>query len=76
MNCAKCSKEATAYFKVERIMQGNVILSTEVCSAVCLLQWTYDFATLQGAQVAAGVKQKVDTAKAAFATLADIFKGR
>ena len=76
MTCAKCRREATAYFKVERIVHGNAILSAETCSVVCLLQWTYDFATLQGMQAAVGVKQKVDAAKSAVAALLDAFKGK
>lgn len=74
MTCAKCKRDVTAYFKVERITHGNVIISAEVCSVPCLLQWTYDFATLQGVHVAASVKQKFDQAKGAVAALIDSFR--
>ena len=75
-NCAKCKKPLDSYFRVERLVHDNVTLSANLCSVVCLLQWTYDYATLQGAQVAFGVKQKFDAAKGAISSLIDAVKRR
>ena len=67
--CAKCDKLLDSYFRVERRVHDNVTVGANLCSVVCLLQWTYDYATLQGAQVAFGVRKKFEDAQGAIASL-------
>ena len=59
--CSVCAKrDAAAYYKVAHVLlDGTEEPVTVVCSIRCLLSWGYQYASMQGAKMAYGVKAAV-----------------
>lgn len=69
--CSACSRtDAPNYFKVTRVSREGVESHmTVVCSAACMMRWTYSFTTMQGARLVYGAKNAWEQAKASWEKL-------
>lgn len=65
MNCAYCKKELGDHFDLARVKNGERVGVVQVCSLLCLMQWTYNYSVRQGVRGVVGLKtlvgQVVDT---------------
>jgi hypothetical protein len=82
MKCAYCRRELEGtdiklgYFEVTRYdASGQNCGNVKVCSAICLLQWTYAFVATRGMQGAKMIQQRFHAAKEMFNTLIGALKG-
>jgi hypothetical protein len=56
MKCARCKQTTPGYFNITRFdAEGHDRGSVQVCSAVCLIQWGYEYSVRRGIQGAAAV---------------------
>jgi hypothetical protein len=64
--CIHCRKECVSRFEITRFDLSGVNKGTvAACSVICLVQWAYEFSTLQGARLAYGAKSAFDNFMAA-----------
>jgi hypothetical protein len=58
--CVSCRQSTSSHFSITRYnAQNQSVGSVDVCSITCLLRWGYEYATLEGARLAFGVKNSV-----------------
>ena len=70
MVCTNCNNAKPGGFTVVHYNEkGAETIRVDVCSTVCLIQWSYKFAQLQGMRAAFGVQQKISGIKNAIADL-------
>lgn len=59
--CIHCRKPCAARFEITRFDAAGANKGTvTACSTLCLIQWAYQYAQLQGARFAYGAKSAFD----------------
>lgn len=61
ITCAHCRRPSDSYFQVTRIdASGTERGRVRVCSAICLIQWSYQYTIHSGVRLVQGAKGALD----------------